>query len=114
MQQVNQSDFDEDGSHNTGFQTLKRSRGEQDIFVNKAPGGLELLRLVSKTTHKDTMERLVAEMEALDRLCQEVPQQEVHLEGAGLVQVEQHLVNTLHGGKARLAMSQHKVLNPAF
>ena len=53
MQQVNQSDFDEDGSHNTGFQTLKRSRGEQDIFVNKAPGGLELLRLVSKTTHKD-------------------------------------------------------------
>ena len=80
---MNQSDFDEDGSHNTGFQTLKRSRGEQDIFVNKAPGGLELLRLVSKTTHKDTMERLVAEMEALDRLCQEVPQQEVHLEGAG-------------------------------
>ena len=56
----------------------------------------------------------MAEMEALDRLCQEVPQQEVHLEGVDLVQVEQHLVNPLHDGKARLAMSQHKVLNPAF
>ena len=56
----------------------------------------------------------MAEMEALDRLCQEVPKQEVHLEGVGLVQVEHHLVNTLRGGKARLAMSQHKVLNPAF
>ena len=31
VQQVKQSDVDEDGSHNTGFQTLKRSCGEQDI-----------------------------------------------------------------------------------
>jgi hypothetical protein len=111
VQQVKQSDFDEDGSHNTGFQTLKLSRGDQEIFVNKAPGGSELLRLVSKTTLKDTTERMVTEMEALDRLCQEVPKQEVHLEGVGLVQVEHHLVNTLHDGKERLAMTQHKVLN---
>ena len=91
------------------FQTLKLSCGEQDLFVNKAAGGSELLRLVSKTTHKDTAERMVAEMEALDKLCQDVPKQEVHLEGVGLVQVEHRLVNTLHDGKERLAMTQHKV-----
>ena len=109
VQQVKTCDFDEDGSHNKGFQSLKLSRGEQDLFVNKAPGGSELLRLVSKTTHKDTVERMVAEMEALDRLCQEVPKQEVHVEGVGLVMVEHHLVNTLHDGKERLATTQHKV-----
>ena len=109
VQQVKQSEFDEDGSHNTGFQTLKLTCGEQDLFVNKAAGGSELLRLVSKTTHKDTAERMVAEMEALDKLCQAVPKQEVHLEGVGLVQVEHRLVNTLHDGKERLAMTQHKV-----
>ena len=100
-------DFDEDGSHNTGFQSLKLSRGEQDLFVNKAHGGSELLRLVSKTTHKDTVERMVAEMDALD--SQEVPKQEVHIEGVGLVMIEHHLVNTLHDGKERLATTQHMV-----
>ena len=54
IQQVKQSQFDEDGSHNTGFQTLKLSHGEQNLFLNKNPGGPELLRLVSMNTHKDT------------------------------------------------------------
>ena len=85
---------------------LSNAHVESKISVNKASN--------NKTTHKDTMERMVAEMEALDRLCQEVPQQEVHLEGVGLVQVEHQLVNTLHGGKERLAMTQHKVFNSFF
>ena len=46
---------------------------------------------------------------AQKRLCQEVPKQEVHVEGVGLVMVEHHLVNSLHDGKERLAMAQHKV-----
>ena len=109
VQQVKQSQFDEDGSHNSGFQTLKLSCGEQTLFLNNAPGGSELLRLVSKSTNKDTVENMVAEMEALDKLCEEIPKQEVHVEGVGLVQVEHRLVNSLHDGKERLAMTQHKV-----
>ena len=46
----------------------------------------------------------------MDKLCQEVPKQEVDVEGVGLVRVEHHLVNSLHDGKERLAMTQHKVL----
>ena len=111
IQQVKQSQFDEDGSHNTGFQTLKLSCGEKTLFLNKAPGGSELLRLVSKTTHKDTQQKMVAEMEALDKLCEELPKQEVNVEGVGLVHVEHRLINSLHDGKERLAMTQHKVLN---
>ena len=109
VQQVKQSQFDEDGSHNSGFQTLKLSCGEQTLFLNNAPGGSELLRLVSKSTNKDTVENMVAEMEALDKLCEEIPKQDVHVEGVGLIQVEHRLVNSLHDGKERLAMTQHKV-----
>ena len=47
----------------------------------------------------------------MDKLCQEVPKQEVDVEGVGLVHVEHHLVNSLHDGKERLAMTQHKVFN---
>ena len=32
------TEFDEDGSHNTGFQTLKLSQGGQTLFENEAPG----------------------------------------------------------------------------
>ena len=109
VQQVKESDFDEDGSHNTGFQTLKLSCGKATLFANKAPGGSELLRLVSKSTQKDTVEKMVNEMESLDKLCQEVPKQDVHVPGVGLIHVEHRLVNSLHDGKERLAMTQHKV-----
>ena len=66
VQQKKESDFDEDGSHQIAFQTLKVSRGEETLFANKAAGGTELLRLVSKSTHKDTVEKMVMEMETLD------------------------------------------------
>ena len=109
IQQKKESDFDEDGSHNTGFQSLKLARGEDTLFVNKCPGGSELLRLVSKTAHKDTVEKMVMEMNMMDKLSKEVPKQDVCIEGVGLVHVEHHLVNSLHDGKERLAMTQHKV-----
>ena len=111
IQQVKQSQFDEDGSHNTCFQTLKLSHGEKTLFLNKNPGGSELLRLVSKTTHKDTQDKMVEEMVALDKLCEEIPKKEINVEGVGVVQVEHRLINSLHDGKERLAMTQHKVLN---
>ena len=111
IQQVKQGEFDEDGSHNTGFQTLKLSLAEQTLFMNKNPGGSELLRLVRKTTHKDTQEKMVEEMVALDKLCEEIPKQEITIEGVGVVKVEHQLINSLHDGKERLAMTQYKVLN---
>ena len=55
------SDFDEDGSHQIAFQTLKVSCGEETLFANNAAGGSELLRPVSKSTHKDTVEKMVME-----------------------------------------------------
>ena len=109
LNQKKNTEFDEDGSHNTGFQTLKLSQGGQTLFENKAPGGSELLRLVSKTTHKDTQSKMVEDMEALDKICKEKPVQEVVVEGVGVVKIEHHLVNSLHDGKERLAMTQHKV-----
>ena len=77
MHQKRSSNFDEDGSHNSAFQTLlltKEGKAEP-IFKNEAPGGSELLRLFSKTTEKDTPERMVAEMERLDKLSKDIPQQ---------------------------------------
>ena len=65
------SEFNEDGSHNTGFQTLLLStRGEQ-IFKNQNPGGSELLRLTTKTMEKDSQESMVANMQTLDKICSE-------------------------------------------
>ena len=77
MHQRRNSNFDEDGRHNSGFQSLlltKEGKAEP-IFKNEAPGGSELLRLFSTTTEKDTPERMVAEMERLDKFCKEIPQQ---------------------------------------
>ena len=109
LNQKKNTEFDEDGSHNTGFQTLKLCQGGQTLFENESPGGSELLRLVSKTTHKDTPSKMVEDMEALDKICKEKPVQEVVVEGLGTVKIEHHLVNSLHDGKERLAMTQHKV-----
>ena len=48
---------------------------EAIIFKNKAPGGSELLRLFSKSTEKDTQERVLAEMENVEKLIKEIPPQ---------------------------------------
>ena len=48
---------------------------EAIIFKNQAPGGSELLRLFSKSTEKDTQERMLAEMENIERLIKEIPPQ---------------------------------------
>ena len=99
--------------------------GEEIIFKNDAPGGSELLRLFSKTTQKDSQERMVAEMHRLDQLSKEIPpqvlmqvfyfeyqySQVVEVQGVGEVVVYHKLVNTLHDGKERLAMTQHLVMN---
>ena len=109
MSQKKESDFDEDGSHNSAFQTLKLSCGDQTLFLNKAPGGTELLRIFSKTTNKDTQEKIIEEMEALDSICKERPVQEIIVKDVGKVFIQHHLVNCLHDGKERLVMAQHKV-----
>ena len=109
ISQKKESEFDEDGSHNSGFQTLKLSLGDQTLFVNKSPGGSELLRIYSKSTEKDTREKIIKEMEALDTICKEIPVQEVHVQNVGKVIVKHRLVNCLHDGKERLVMAQHKV-----
>ena len=79
MHQRKKVDFDEDGSHNSAFQTLLLSKEGEVIFKNEAPGGSELLRLFSKTTEKDSQERMVAEMQRLDKLSKEIPQQVLHI-----------------------------------
>ena len=109
MSQKKESEFDEDGSHNSGFQTLKVSLGDQTLFANKAPGGSELIRIYSKTTEKDTQKKIVKEMTELDNICKEMPEQEVFVKNVGKVIVKHHLVNCLHDGKERLVMVQHKV-----
>ena len=123
MNQKKNSDFDEDGSHNSGkpsitkkthisldkirtplsppriyvrlavsfisksacyrwlpsgFQTLLVSKEGEVVFKNPAPGGSDLLRLFSKTTEKDSQERMVAEMKRLDKLSREIPQQVIN------------------------------------
>ena len=78
MHQKKNADFDEDGSHNSAFQTLLLSKEGEVVFKNDAPGGSELLRLFSKTTERDSQERMVAEMQRLDKLCKEIPQQVIH------------------------------------
>ena len=69
------SKFDEDGSHNSGFQTVSVSSGDKTIFLNRTPGGSELLRLTSKTMEKDTKEKMVENMAAMDRINEEMEDQ---------------------------------------
>ena len=51
--------------------TIKLSLPDKTLFTNKAPGGSELLRLISKTTHKDTQARMIEHMEFLDNASKE-------------------------------------------
>ena len=74
-QQKKSSQFDEDGSHNTGFQTISLSSGDKTLFMNPNPGGSELLRLTSKTMEKDTKEKMVENMAAMDRINAEIEDQ---------------------------------------
>ena len=99
---------DEGGSHNSGFQSIKLSLGDQTLFLNTKPGGSELLRLYKKSTEKDTKEKIIREMEEFDAICKEVPVQKVQVKDVGQVIVKHHLVNCLHDGKERLIMVQHK------
>ena len=93
LQQKKEGDYDEDGSHNTGLQTLKLSLPDKTIFENKAPGGSELLKLIGKSTHKDTEERMVQQMKNFDTLADEIPEQVVDVDGDRQVRVQHHLVN---------------------
>ena len=61
--QKKSEDFDEDGSHNSAFQTLQLSIRGIEIFRNANPGGSELLRMTSKT-----MEKMAANMKILTLL----------------------------------------------
>ena len=56
-------------------------------------------------------QKKVMEMEARDKLCQEVPKQLVDVKGVSLVHVEHYLVNSLHNCKERLTITQHMVFN---
>lgn len=78
LNQKTNSNVDMDGSHNQGFQTLLLSKQGEPIFKNNAPGGSELLRLFSKSTEKDSQERMVTEMEKLEKIIKEIPQQVNH------------------------------------
>ena len=67
--QKKSEDFDEDGSHNSAFQTLQLSIRGIEIFRNANPGGSEL-RMTSKTMEKDTIvERMAANMKMIDELA---------------------------------------------
>ena len=70
-----ESEYDEDGSHNTGFQTINLVSRGKELFRNPNPGGSELLRLTSKTMQKDTTPSMVANMSALDELVKDVEDQ---------------------------------------
>ena len=109
ISQRKECEFDEDRTHNSGFQTLKLSIGDQTIFANKAPGGSELLRIYSKTIEKDTQEKIIKEMELLGNICKEMPVHSADVNDVWKVHVKHHLVITLHDGKERLIMAQHNV-----
>ena len=61
-------DFDEDGSHNSAFQTLQLSIRGIEIFRNATTGGSELLRITSIFMEKDTKEKMAANMKILTLL----------------------------------------------
>ena len=126
LNQKTNSNVDMNGSHNSGFQTLLLYRqsesSSEPIFKNNAPGGSQLLRLFSKTAEKDSQERMIAEMERLEKISKEIPEQVikqlyfpypysqvVQVPDVGAVVIRHHLVNSLHDGKERLAMTQHMV-----
>ena len=75
MMMKNSVEFDEDGSHNSAFQTLLISKDGEAIFKNDVRGGSAPLRLFCKTTEEDSQERMVAEMEQLDKLSKDIPPQ---------------------------------------
>ena len=104
MNQKKEEDFDEDGSHNSAFQTLQLSTSSGDvIFKNENPGGSELLRMTSKTVEKDTREKMVANMKMIDRLKEDMEDQVEVVPGVGTVTIQHKLINCMHDGKERLA-----------
>ena len=66
MNQKKTEDFDEAGSHNTGFMTFWLSRKPDEIFENKNPGGSELLWMTSKTMEKDTKEKMAVNIQMIE------------------------------------------------
>jgi hypothetical protein len=75
--QKKESKFDEDGSHNSAYQTvlLLLIRGNNIIFRNMKTGGSELLRLFSKTCEKDTQEMMIRNIEKFDKAKDDIVDQ---------------------------------------
>ena len=110
MNQKKTEDYDEDGSHNTAFQTLQLATTAGDvIFRNENPGGSELLRMTSKTMEKDTKEKMAANMRMIDQLNEDMEDQIEVVPGVGTVTIKHKLINCMHDGKERLAAAEAKL-----
>ena len=109
IMQKKSEDFDEDGSHNSAFQTLQLSIRGIEIFRNANPGGSELLRMTSKTMEKDTKERMAANMKMIDELAENMEDQVEQVPGIGEVTIKHKLINCMHDDKERLAAVTAKV-----
>ena len=103
MNQKKTEDYDEDGSHNSAFQTLQLSTRGTVIFRNEHPGGSELLRMTSKTMEKDTKEKMASNMQMIDELIKNMEDQVELVPGVGQVTIKHKLINSMHDGKERLA-----------
>ena len=103
MNQKKTEDYDEDGSHNSAYQTLQLSTRGTVIFKNENPGGNELLRMTSKTMEKDTKEKMAANMKEIDKLIEDMEDQVEIVPGVGQVTIKHKLINSMHDGKERLA-----------
>ena len=101
--------FDEDGSHNQGYLSLRLICGEDILFQNRNPGGNELLRVFNKSSQKDSNVMMVEMMERLDKASESMKEQVVDVPEVGSITIGHKLVNYMHDGKERLAAVQHKV-----
>ena len=102
-------DYDEDGSHNSAFQSLQLSIRGNVIFRNPHPGGSELLRMTSKTMEKDTRQKMATNMKMFDNLAENMEDQVELVPGIGAVTIKHRLINSMHDGKERLAAVSAKV-----
>ena len=102
-------EFDEDGSHNEGYQSLQITCRNSILFKNLKSSGNELLRIFSKSCDKDTNAKMVETMEKFDRAAKDMETQVVEVPDVGNITIEHKLINCMHDGKERLAAVQHKV-----
>ena len=101
--------FDEDGSHNQGYLSLRLICGEDILFQNRNPGGNELLRVFNKSSQKDSNVMMVEMMERFDKASESIKKQVVDVPEVSSITIRHKLINCMHDGKERLAAVQHKV-----